>query len=49
MLAGDDRVTFKVGGSDVPKLHWFAFANIQFEHLVKVTIKQIALMIHAER
>ena len=49
MLAGEDRATFKIGGSDVPKLQWFSVANIQLEHLVKVTIKQIAHMIHAER
>ena len=49
MLADEDRATFKLGGSDVPKLQWFAVANVQLEHLVEIAIKQISFMTHAER
>ena len=49
MLAGEDRATFKIGGSDVPKLQWFGFANVQLEHLIEIAIKQISFMTHTER
>ena len=48
MVAGENFSVLQIRGRDIPQINRFAVGNIHSEHLVEITIEQLAFISHAQ-
>ena len=48
MVAGENFSVLQIRGRDIPQIKRFAVGNIHSEHLVEITIEQLAFISHAQ-